>query len=448
MLGCGDAAIDVTSGVRNVTQNHVECLIPPELSGHTGRVEIQVAVDGHHFVRPDNQGRNRVRPKIHYFFYRQRMYSRVPAGGPLRGGTRVTIIGEGIDAAAATYDAITNMLLTENLLGTNIRRWYDDSASYGHGGTIGLPQPFAMHSTVPLARAAILANTRCRFGDFGDSPVETVSYSGSCFQAGESQGLSCVENTTVTCLAPLSVDATDVEIGVSTNGNDAISGPHFVPLGDRYTYYATPIASQLVPPGGPIIGGTSVTVRGQGFAGLGAVQATFKCTFEGASGVGGIVHSVGADGSAVVCNTTSHPNVLELPLDREVSISLNDQDFDVIASYRFYQRPQLRRIRPTGGPTLPGYIVTLSGTGFGGMAGVVMPFAPLCRVGGRVGSVLSMSSYEVEVEQASRPLLRPPLTSPFPAALPLSPSFSPSPLLGRAGCGPRQPQCRAAGDAV
>jgi hypothetical protein len=66
-----------------------------------------------------------VRPRIHYFFYRQRMFTRVPAGGPITGGTRVVITGEGINGAAATYDEINAMLVAENLLGSTIRRWYE-----------------------------------------------------------------------------------------------------------------------------------------------------------------------------------------------------------------------------------------------------------------------------------------------------------------------------------
>jgi hypothetical protein len=66
-----------------------------------------------------------VRPRIHYFFYRQRMFTRVPAGGPITGGTRIVITGEGINGAAATYDEINAMLVAENLLGSTIRRWYE-----------------------------------------------------------------------------------------------------------------------------------------------------------------------------------------------------------------------------------------------------------------------------------------------------------------------------------
>ena len=51
------------------------------------------------------------------------MFTRVPAGGPITGGTRVVITGEGINGAAATYDEINAMLVAENLLGSTIRRW-------------------------------------------------------------------------------------------------------------------------------------------------------------------------------------------------------------------------------------------------------------------------------------------------------------------------------------
>jgi hypothetical protein len=53
------------------------------------------------------------------------MFTRVPAGGPITGGTRVVITGEGINGAAATYDEINAMLVAENLLGSTIRRWYE-----------------------------------------------------------------------------------------------------------------------------------------------------------------------------------------------------------------------------------------------------------------------------------------------------------------------------------
>ena len=48
---------------------------------------------------------------------------------------------------------------------------------------------------------------------------------------------------------------------------------------------------------------------------------------------------------------------------------------------RYYGRPHIRRILPTGGPTLPAYTITIRGVGFGGMDGTSMPYVPLCRIG-------------------------------------------------------------------
>ena len=43
-------------------------------------------------------------------------YSRTPAGGPLRGGTRLTISGEGMEGYGKTLDYINQMLIDENLI--------------------------------------------------------------------------------------------------------------------------------------------------------------------------------------------------------------------------------------------------------------------------------------------------------------------------------------------
>ena len=82
-LGCDGRPIDAYGPIGNVSESAATCLMPPELNGHEGNVEVQLALEGQNFIRPDSQGRNRVRPKIHYYMFNQRMYSRTPAGGPL-----------------------------------------------------------------------------------------------------------------------------------------------------------------------------------------------------------------------------------------------------------------------------------------------------------------------------------------------------------------------------
>ena len=117
VLGCLGPAVDYYGPIGNVSETQATCLMPPELNGHEGHLEIQIALEGQNFVRPDNQGRNRVRPKIHYYMFYQRMYTRTPAGGPLRGGTRLVITGEGLEGYGRTLDRINQMLIDQNLAG-------------------------------------------------------------------------------------------------------------------------------------------------------------------------------------------------------------------------------------------------------------------------------------------------------------------------------------------
>ena len=62
--GCPDGAADAYGPVGNETDDTATCLVPAALNHHEGAVEVQLALEGQHCVRPDNQGRNRVRPKI------------------------------------------------------------------------------------------------------------------------------------------------------------------------------------------------------------------------------------------------------------------------------------------------------------------------------------------------------------------------------------------------
>ena len=300
-FGCYGPPVDVYGPIGNVTATSATCLLPPALNGHKGNVEIQLALEGQHFIRPDNQGRNRVRPKIHYYMFHQRMYARTPAGGPLRGGTRLTITGEGLEGYGKTLDEINQMLLDENIFGL-ANMWYNQLPGFTWPS-------YGEHLSAAAARNSMRQNVRCSFGELGTFAVDTVIYEGYCFRPEvAATGLACAENTTIVCTVPPSADATTVSIGVAVNGDDSVSGPHFVPVAHpdvragAYTFYVTPVASLLVPPGGPVRGRTSVTVYGQGFAGLGTDTSFLSCAFTGAPG---LALSVSADGTRMVCNTTA-----------------------------------------------------------------------------------------------------------------------------------------------
>ena len=168
---------------------------------------------------------------------------------------------------------------------------------------------YGQHLSAGDARQSMRLNVRCSFGDLGHVPAESISYAGWCFlPAQAASGEACTENTTVTCLVPSSVAPTRISIGISANGNDAQAGPHFVPVGwpdaaaGSFSYYTQPVASQLIPPGGPVLGATSITIQGEGFAGLGADVSQLRCAFSGAAGV---AVSVSLSGDQIVCNSTA-----------------------------------------------------------------------------------------------------------------------------------------------
>jgi hypothetical protein len=68
------------------------CFAPPiDLRGDTtGMVEVTLALNGVHFVS--------ARPPVTYTYFRQRVTSVHPTGGPIGGGTMVTLRGYGLDA--------------------------------------------------------------------------------------------------------------------------------------------------------------------------------------------------------------------------------------------------------------------------------------------------------------------------------------------------------------
>ena len=156
----------------------------------------------------------------------------------------------------------------------------------------------------------------------------------------------------MTCVVPESGVPGDVTVGVSANGD----GEHYVPVvtHQRYTYYTPPTASFIGPPGGPVLGSTTLTIHGVGFDGLNRV-ATAACSFPN---VPVATVSLSADGTQMVCNTTA-----AFAASRMLSVTLNGQDFDEVGEFRYYERPAIANMAPTGGPALDGYELTLLGTG-------------------------------------------------------------------------------------
>eukprot|EP00966_Prymnesium_polylepis_P125193 2895359-Prymnesium_polylepis.1 len=203
-----------------------------------------------------------------------------PKGGPLRGGTRVTFIAEGIDGYGAALDAIMDQMDEENIFASN--SWYMSSG--------GLPTS-RQHNSRGAALVSIRTYTKCKVGDLGTVSAVNVEFYYRC-NTGTVLWPDCFENTTFSCFVPGSPTNQTVEILVSPNAvDDDLTPEQYVPVtgsgvhGGHYTYYVAPTVSLLIPPGGPTRGSTTVTMQGVGFDGLGADLGGFGCSFGNVGGI-------------------------------------------------------------------------------------------------------------------------------------------------------------------
>ena len=170
---------------------------------------------------------------------------------------------------------------------------------------------------------------------------------------------------------------------------------HFVPVLPRgtYTYHARPSVTQLEPPGGPVVGGTLVTLHGSGFDALGAEGTRSASLTTGRRWTLRYLST----GTSIVCRTGKNNRAQR----KRLTVSLNTQDYEPVAWLRYYERPTVSAIAPTGGPTRPGYQLQVVGSGLDGMLaamntadeyGVTGLFKPLCRFGAMIGAVTKVGS--------------------------------------------------------
>eukprot|EP00960_Hanusia_phi_P070139 767243-Hanusia_phi.AAC.9 len=159
---------------------------------------------------------------------------------------------------------------------------------------------------------------------------------------------------------------TPVMVVVSISFND--QNFHLVEQ-DRFTFYQNPILVLLYPAGGPNVGGTSVTIFGQGLQSFGIGR--MYCSF-GTNVVRTTTNSSTQD--QIVCSSPHSPSS-GIAL---VSVSLNGQDFTGALFFDYYMLPALSALSPMGGPPIRDpqlyTSVTISGSGFSSFHG-----SALCR---------------------------------------------------------------------
>ena len=214
----------------------VQCVAPPMSLLHymarpIGEVEVTLALNGVHF--------NSARPPVIYRYYDQRVTYIHPTGGPIGGGTMVTLQGYGLDALS-------------------------------DGGS----------------------SLRCRFGSVRVRVELQIVPSRKHDGGGGAGG-----RFEVRCRAP---PRHPYVAGPSTFSL-TLNAHHYLPSpSTNFLYYDDPHVLGVSPTGGPVAGGTIVTVLGHGFHGLNRNTHVAICKF-GELGEMGRVISISEDGRQMTC---------------------------------------------------------------------------------------------------------------------------------------------------
>ena len=206
-----------------------------------------------------------------------------------------------------------------------------------------------------------------------------------------------VTHSTIVCEAPTTKVSDTRGLWIALNGYEIDGGRDPMPTNQNYTYYNPPTVDSVLPQAGVFSGGTVVTLLGQGFYGLAGNPELASCRF--------VVTSL--DGQPVVqdtspiallsnfwtCRSPSQSNIQEGEA-ASVLITLNMQQY-VDTGYKFsYYGLRVDEVSvndgPPGGVASGGTIVTLRGLGFD-----VGPVA-YCRFGESKAQISSVISVDAE----------------------------------------------------
>ena len=153
--------------------------------------------------------------------------------------------------------------------------------------------------------------------------------------------------TSITAVSPAGTGTVDVTV-TTPSGTSSTSSS------DRFSYTPAPTVTGLSPAGGPVGGGTTVTISGTNFSGASGVK------FGSTSAASFVVKSATSISAVSPAETAGVVGVTVTTVGGTSLISS-------AANYKF--KPTITSVSPTGGPKAGGTTVTISGTGFIAIAG-------------------------------------------------------------------------------
>ncbi|MBV8621838.1 MAG: IPTL-CTERM sorting domain-containing protein [Curvibacter sp.] len=251
----GNACTSVT--VNSATS--LSCVTP---AGSAGAVDVTVSTAG---------GTSTLSAADRFSYAAVPTVSAVSPGiGPVAGNTTITLTGSGFVSGATTVNVGGNACTSVNVASATSLSCVTPA---GSAGTVDITVTTAGGTSTAVAadRFSYAAVPTVSAVSPASGPVAgntTVTLTGTGFVNGATTvnvgGNACTSvnvasATSLSCVTPAGSAGT-VDITVSTAG-----GTSTAVAADRFSYAAVPTVSAVSPPGGPLAGGSSITVTGSGF---------------------------------------------------------------------------------------------------------------------------------------------------------------------------------------
>ena len=281
-----------------------------------------------------------------------------PLGGPLAGGTSVTVNGSGFVNGALVKIGSTSCASTSFVSATQLTCVTDSSAGGTFAVTVVNPdlQQGTLSSAYSYQAAPTVVSVSPTVVDAAGGTTITVNGTGFAAGIAVVTGSNCnavniISATQLTCnTAPVGAGSYVVFVTNSDSQYNA-SGP---PL----TFAIPPSASSVTPNLGRTAGGDVITISGSGFASPTVTIGGTSCNVTGSSA------------SSITCTTLAHSQG-SFPVVVTNGIGLASTGGP---SFNYNPPPTLAGITPSSGSTLGSQSVTINGTGF--LSGASVMFGP------------------------------------------------------------------------
>lgn len=330
------------TAVNTVTATSLKCTTPSHAAG-----PVTVTV-----TNPDGQSGSKA--SAYTFIAAPRVDGVTPAGGPLAGGTLVTISGANFyGAPTVVWDGgnCTNItVVSAASLTCRVPAGSAGEASV----TVTNPdsqslQLFAAYTYTAAPILTSVSPTSGRVGGGTDVIVTGANFTGaSAVSFGGSGCTVTAGSVTATSLhcTTSSHAAGAAAVTVMTFGNQTST------QAVSFTYVVAPTVVSVSPTSGPAAGGTTVTVDGTNFSASPTVSI-------GGSACTPVTR---VDATKLTCNTGSHAAGAGQVVVTNDDLQVSSQN----VTFTYKPAPTVSGLEPSAGPAIGGTPVTIMGTGFDG----------------------------------------------------------------------------------